>query len=508
MKLYESCKTSIRVAFFGFVLIGIGSFIQNGNVNLFYTIKSTVVLFIAEFCLRLGEFIVMNLPLIFMLNGVCKKANNASPVIMALVGYFTYMVTTMMFSVQNLDSQAYATGFGINSIFNFSVGSRYPLETGMLGSLLVAIATRSAFIFSRHRGNYSLTNIFSKDIAGIVYSVLFCSIVGILISYAYPFIYLRMQKLIAFIGEDLMDPFRICIYSVLDRVLSILCLGDVIRYPFWFTALGGSSQNIATGQSILGDVNIWSYVKDGMASYIGAGRFITPYYVINMFMIPGIYLGTLFSMSDKAGRNASLITFIAATVLSVMMGNPLPIELLMFFTSPTLLFMYLLCVGGVSYALVSRQAFLGFVAAPDNTNIAMPGTFPDFITNLRDANLSDTLFIILVVGLIALLVSILMTMLYYRVIAFDFANSGNGKKVVEDITASVGGASNIVSSGSALFRLKIYLKNPELISIEKVQEVGPKRVYETRDGIVFEFGTSSYAISKRINRLVKRSAAE
>ena len=77
MKLYESCRTSIKVAFFACVLIGIGSFIQNDNVNLFYTFKSSIILFIGEFCLRLGEFILMNLPLIFTLNVVCKQENNS-----------------------------------------------------------------------------------------------------------------------------------------------------------------------------------------------------------------------------------------------------------------------------------------------------------------------------------------------------------------------------------------------------------------------------------------------
>ena len=117
MSLYESCKTPIRVTFFGFLLIAFGFLIQNESVNVFYTFRSSIILFVAELCLRIGEIIIMNLPIIFMLNIVCKKANNASPVVMALVGYFTFLVTTMMFAPQNLPQQAYATGYGINSVF-------------------------------------------------------------------------------------------------------------------------------------------------------------------------------------------------------------------------------------------------------------------------------------------------------------------------------------------------------------------------------------------------------
>ncbi|MBQ6149209.1 MAG: hypothetical protein IJI83_06670, partial [Oscillospiraceae bacterium] len=94
MSLYESCKTPIRVAFFGFILIAFGFLIQNESVNVFYTFRSNIILFVAELFLKIGEYVIMNLPIIFMLNIVCKKANNASPVVMALVGYFTFAVTT------------------------------------------------------------------------------------------------------------------------------------------------------------------------------------------------------------------------------------------------------------------------------------------------------------------------------------------------------------------------------------------------------------------------------
>lgn len=500
MRLYESFKTPIRVAFFGFVLIAIGFLIQNKNVNLFYTFKSSIILFIGELFLKVGEFIIMNLPLIFMLNAVCKRANNASPVVMALVGYFTFLVTTMLFSTQTLNSLAYVSGYGINSVFNLTSGTRLPLETGMIGSLLVAFATRTAFVLSRHRGNYSITNIFSKDIAGIVYNVLFCFGFGIVIAYAYPFIYAYLQRVITFISSDLSDPFRISIYSVLDRVLSILGIDKVIRYPFWFTSVGGSTSNLVTGQGVSGDVNIWVYVKDTVSNYVGAGRCITPYYVINMFIVPGFYLGTIFSITDKKDRTSLIITFVGAIMLSIIAGNPLPVELLMLFTSPILLVAYLILVGGVSYTFVRRGIYLGFEAASVNTTIAMPGSFPDFIVNVRNINLSNTLWTITIVGLIALVIMFLLTIIYYRFIAFDFANTGKGDVIVLNTIESVGGAQNIISAKSSLFKLNIYLNNPELISIEKVQEVGPKRVSETKDGICFEFGTSSYAIAKRINK--------
>ena len=504
MNLYESCKTPIRVAFFGFILVAIGFLIQNESVNVFYTFRSSIILFIGELCLRIGELTIMNLPLIFMMNIVCKKANNASPVVMSLVGYFTFIVTTMLFSTQNLNAQAYSTGFGINSIFNTPSGSRLPLETGMIGSFLVAYATRMAFIFSRHRGSYSLTNLFARDTSGIIYNFVFCFILGLGVAYGFPYFYTYLQKAITFIGGDLLDPLRIGLYSVLDRILCIMGLGNIIRYPFWYTSAGGSFSNTVTGQSVLGDVNIWTYLKDSNASYIGAGRFITPYYVINMFLIPAFYLGTLFSMSDRTDRSILTPEFIFAILLSIIAGNPLPTELLMLMTSPTLLVAYLVIIGISSGVLVNFEAFLGFSSKISNTVIAMPGSFADFIINIRNVNLLPSIQTILIVGVVGFVFMLLFTMFYYRFLAFDFVRTGNGDGLVNDIIEIAGGKENIISAGSGLFKLNVYIRDPEKISVEKVQDIGVRKVVETRNGLTFELGTSCYAISRRINKKLIR----
>ena len=503
MNLYESCKTPIRVAYLGFVLIAFGFLIKNDSVNVFYTFRSNIVLFIAELFLRVGELIIMNLPLVFMLNIVCKKANSASPVVMALVGYFTYVVTTMLFAPQNLSAQAYA-GYGVNSILNVSGSGRSALETGLIGSLLVAYMTRVSFILSRHRGDFSLANIFSKETSGLIYNAFGCFLVGILVSYTYPYLYTQLQRSIVFISEDLSDPMRIGMYSVLERILSILNLGNVIRYPFWYTSAGGSFSNTLTGQSVVGDVNIWHYVKETNASYVGAGRFITPFYVINLFIIPAFYLGTLLSMSDRRERRGHTASFILAILLSVIAGNPLPIELLMLFTSPILLLIYLFLVGIVSGTLVSFGAFLGFNPSGTNAITAMPGSFPDFIINLRNVDLIHTLRVILIVGIIAFAVFLFATIFYYRSLSFEFVSSQNGEDFIRRIIDTVGGLDNITEVGSGLFKLNVYLDDPEKIAIENIHDTGIRRIMETRSGLSFEVGTSASVIAARIRRLLHK----
>ena len=504
MRLYYSFKTPIRASFFGFILLAIGFLIKNENVNLFYTFQSSVVLFLGEFCYDLGEIILMNLPLIFMLSGVMKKSNNGSVLITALIGYITFLVTMMLFGSQTLDSQAYSSGYGINSMFSMTSGSRLPFETGLIGSLLVATATRVSFVLSRHRGSSSLLNLLSKEGSGILINIVLCFILGTGTAYLFPYVYSFLQKLIVFISENLLDPFRIGIYAVADRFLSTLCLGNMIRYPFWYTSTGGSFSNTATGQVVLGDINIWNALKDTASTYVGAGRFVTFYYVINMFIVPGFYLGTLLSVSDRKDRRSLLVLFVLGMLISIVAGNPLPVEMMMLCTTPLLYVMYLLVVGVSSYFLVYFNAFLGYSPVSTSSLIAMPGSFPDFIVNVRNANLIPSVRFIVYIGLAAFVIMAAATMFYYRYMAYDMVDAGTLRQLTRDIIDSVNGKDNIQDAQCGLFKLNLYLNDPEAVSYEKLMKLGIDKITETKTGICFETGSSSYRIAAQIRKNLKK----
>lgn len=503
MKIYDSCKISIRVALFGFLLIAVGFLIQNESVNIFYTFKSSVVLFIGEGSLRLGTTIITNLPMIFMLNIVCKKANSAFPVCLALIGYFSYLIVTMLFATTTLPATAYATSTGINSILNVNTGTKYPFETGLIGSFIVAYITRFSFIRSRHRTSYSLLGFLNRDSAGIIYNIVFCSLAGAGMAYVWPIIFNYIQMVVTYIGKDLADPLHLAVYGIADRVLSILGLGKIVRQPFWYTALGGSLQTI-TGQTVVGDVNIWNYVRSSNAIYNGAGRFITGFYVINMFMIPGIYLGTVLSMSDKEERNKMILPLLGGIILSVVCGNPLPAELTLLFTSPLLLVLYLLVVGGVFYYLNMANIFLGSSIVNGEIISAMPGNFPDFIINLRNVNYIKQLSNICIVGLVAFVVCFILSWLYYHFLSYDIARTGKAKALAASIIDAVGGKDNIKSAGSGLFTVCIHLIDLEQVDIDKLQNLNIHKITETRDGINIECGASAYIIANRIKYLKEK----
>ena len=497
MKIYDSCQIAIRIAFFGFLLVALGFLIKNESVNIFYTFKNTFILFLAEGSLKLGTTIIVNLPMIFMLNIVCKRANSAYPVCLALVGYFAFLIVTTLFSTNNLASTAYSTGQGINSIFNVNSGTKYPLETGLIGSFIVAYITRVSYIRSRHRTSYSILGFMNRDSAGLIYNIVFCTLAGLAISYVWPLLFNRLQIIITFISKDLMDPLRMALYGVVDRALSVLSLNNIIRQPFWYTSLGGSLQTIS-GQTIAGDINIWNYVKSSSATYVGAGRFVTGYYVINMFVVPAIYLGAVLSMSDKEERKKSILPMIGGMAFSIVCGNPLPIELVLLFTSPLLLIMYLAVVGAVFYYLSFAGIYLGSNIISGSAITAMPGNFPDFIINLRNVNYVGQLGKICLVGIVAFVIMLIITWVYYHFLSYDLARTGKARSLGKSIIEAVGGIENINFAGSGLFKVCIHLNDLEKVDVEKIQNLNINKVTETKDGIDIECGASAYIIANRI----------
>ncbi len=502
MNLYENAKTPIRAAYFGFVLIAIGFLLQNESVNIFYTFSSSFSAIFSKFCLSLGQIIIINLPLLFMLNMVCKKANGAYPILLALVGYFSFLAMTAIFADSSLTSQAYVGAGSAASVFSLTNLGKSPLEFGLPASIVVAYLTRLSFIRSRHRGDYDIFGFMSPDSEGLVLNILLCCAAGLTASFVYPIFYKYLQLAINFIASDLLDPLGLALYGFLDRFLSLLGLGSLIRYPFWYTSLGGSFTNLA-GQAILGDVSIFAYIQENNALYYGCGRFITAYYVINFFMIPALYFGIMTGISDKKERHRLMPVMILASLLSIIAGNPLPFEILMAFTTPFLLLLYLLVVAAVYYFLAYFGIYLGSSVGTTSIISAMPGSFPDFIINIRNTLYYDTLIKILAVGAVAAACCFLLSLIYHRFLAYDFIASGRLKKLADDIIESVGGKENIVMVSTAYLRLNITLNNQEELDYDKINEWGKLQVLETKDGISISTGSSAWIIAHKIRKTIE-----
>lgn len=502
--IFESCKEAIRVTFIGFTFIAIGFLIQNESFNVFYTFKSTFSLFAGECCLRFGECIIVNLPIIFMLNLVCKKTSSAFPLISALLGYFAFLIGTMIFSPTGLDSCLYISSNFVSSVFTglSDATMKLPLNTGMIGSFIVAFLTRYTYIRSRHNNIVYSNSYFDKDLFGIFFNIVLCFAAGIFISASFPFLYEQLKKLFVYIGYGLNDPTRVGIFGILDRVFSIIGLPNIVKDPFYFGSNGGSA-SLLSGELIYGDVNIWKNLSSLNASFQGAGRFITPYYVINIFIIPSIYVGLYLSITNQKEKARFLLVFILISVLSIICGNPLPTELFLFFSSPILLCVYLVIVGFLFSIMTYFEVFLGSNISSMNAWITMPGNFPDFAINMRNASLAHSIVGIMVIGLIFAVIVFFVVFAYYRYFAIDSSTLTLKNGFINEIYYAIGGKDNIKTCSSGLFRIMVELYDAGKIDIEKIKKLNASRAFVTKTGVNIEVGASAYILSNIINDVIK-----
>lgn len=459
----------------------------------------------ARIVLQIGHIIIVNIPLIFLIGMTAKRANSGAPAIMAIVGYVTYLVVLMFLGPNDLVSQAYTNNLGISysAQIQNTTTTIYPLQTGIIGSFLVAVITRYSYLHSRQRSIYSILGFADKDTAGIIYNLVLCGLLGVAMSFVWSFVIKEFAQLLAWIAQDISDPFRLFVYGILDRSSAILGVGSLVRYPFWFGVEGGTYASIA-GQTVIGDVNIWKEMPGALASFTGAGRFITPYYVINMFICPAIYLALYFSNSSKKARHKMIMFTAGAVLMSVACGNPLPLELFLLFTAPLLLTFHVIMSGGLFGILYLNSAFLGFNYS-GSTISAMPGSFPDFIINVRNPQYIHSILVILIVGIIMAIIYYVATRVYFEYLAYDVIGSNRSNIIAQKVITAVGGEDNIIGMNSSPASLDINIDNLEIVSYDLLKQVGAWRVTETRDELILSFGSSSTVIKKKIEKIIKSS---
>lgn len=498
--LYDTLRFPIKLLLIAFLFIEFGTIIHSKGVNIFYNLNNVYLTLSADILKNIGQAIITNFPLIVIVRLVSRRAKSGTPILIGIIGYITFLVFTMMFQKTNISPNAVSNILGISySTIDFSKTTsilRYPLQTGLIGAFVVGFITRFSYVKSRRRNAYSLLAFLDKDTVGYIYNIFLCGVAGILISFVWPHFLNLVDNLVKVVSSDISSPKNLFTYGFLDRVLSMLGLGDLIRKPFWFGAQGGSFSTFS-GETVLGDVNIFTKLLELNKAPVSHGRFITPYYVINMFIVPAIVFGLFISNNRKSERNKYLFPIILYMAASFVCGNPLPLEMLLLFAAPLLYFCYL----GLSVSLFGLfqmlNIHLGF-SYSGNSAFAMPGAFADFIILIRNVEYHQKLLMILAIGVIYALVALFLTQFYVHYLAFDLLGSGRKELIAQRIIDALGGAKNIKEVYSNPFKLSVVLNEQELISINKLQRLEVSKIAETNEGVIIYSGMSSTIIRKQI----------
>lgn len=508
--IFEIVRFPIEVVFIGMLLLGIGNLLTNSVFGIVYLIENDIVKMIAEVLYKTGQFLIVNFPLLFLIRWVTRKNGSTITVISVIAGYITFLVTTMLFTRTDLSSTAFYSTFGISlskSSVSSLTGTRYPLQTGLLGSFAISFVTLLAYNQSRKRNEYGFFTFVSKESVCIIRTIFYSFLVGIVFSYVWPYLVLFTNQIISFISVDTTNPVNLSLYGILDRLYSTFNLGSLIRTPFWYNANGGSWIGL-TGNVAQGDVNVWTAQVFSSSITGQAGRFITPYYILNIFAIPGMIWGMYSMQKNPFQKGRSRLVCIIATLISLVSGSLLPMELVLLFLSPVLYLLHLGCTG-ILYALLQiLHIYLGYNNSDTLTVSALPGTLPEFIAYCTNPDLQMTIIYIATIGVVTAFLYFFMTRFYFKHMAVDIFRTGDLKRITEGTLKAFGGIENIKATSSDCFILYVTLYDATKLDTDRLKRLGASKVVETRMGYEIYYGGSSTMIQKQLEQTRRDSVRE
>ncbi len=483
------------------ILCGIGNLIVNPSYGICTFVSHDVLKMTGQIIQRVGTFLISNFPLVFLINAVIKKGSSGITVISALFGYVSFLVTTMVLAPSNLTTNAYSSIFGLSFTTSYAFSSsvtKYPLQTGFVGVLIVTFITLFMFGISKKKNEYGFFSFISKEMFCVIGTVVLSVLCGAAVSFLWPMFISFIQRIVNFIATDTTNPVNMALYGIMN----MLNLSALIRQPFWYTIQGGSWMSL-TGASVTGDVNIWtSQIASSSVTSI-SGRFITPYYVLNIFAVPGMLLALYSLCTEPVTKHRYTGALIAGTLVSLLCGTLLPLEMMLLLLCPVLLLMHLGLTGILFAVLQSLHIYLGYNCSSTLILSALPGTLPEFLSYISSPSLRPTLLMILIAGIITAAIYFLVTRLYFTKLSVDLFRTGDLERCVAAVIKGVGGLDNIRVTQASFDSLTISLYDPTKLRPSRFRSLGVFRIYDTRSGFRINLGAGSIMVKNEIEKQIR-----
>ena len=508
--LLEVISFPLKMLFFGTLILGLGDFFLNSNITPFIPITNDYLILLCTGLKYLGSFLISCFPMLIVIKLLSKRYEDSVPAFVGIISYIVFHVVTMFVCKTDLPSYYYSNVMGITTTIHINglglFGTYSPLVTGLVGSTVVASLTRWCYLRSRKRFDYGVLSFIDNDSWALISSVVWSVILGIAFSFGWPYVIELLTGIFEFIGSDIYNPANLMVYGMLERILSVLHLQDLIHVPFWFGELGGSWMD-NFGLLYTGDVSVWTALISQNLDTLGFGRFITPYYVLNIFAVPGMLLAFLSLHTDKMERKRYVLFFVLAILVSANTGIVLPLELFLIVAAPFLFFFHMVASGALYAIFASMSVMLGYTFT-GSLNQAMPGTVISIIPYVGDVTYEQTLIYILAIGGIYALMYFLVTRLYYKVLSGDFLEVGANARRKERFIQAVGGIENVRIINSSLNKVTVHLYDPTKMDNEELLEIGAYRIAETRAGTLIEFGPKSTILKDAVRKEMKKYQEE
>ncbi|MBR0385857.1 MAG: PTS transporter subunit EIIC [Erysipelotrichaceae bacterium] len=483
----EGLQAPLVMYFIAMILLGLGNTFTTESVTL------GMLLSALKYC---GALIKACFPLFLVINVLGKRHSDSVPVIGGVISYVLLHVVTMFMAEQDLPKVYYNSFDAGGTELTSSIG-RMPLNMGLIVSIIVIVLIVYLYRSSRQRFNYGILRFIDNDSWFMILVVVSTLVVGAVVSWIYPHIVRVVDVDFSFVSRNSNNPAAMFIYGLTERIMEIFGMENTIHACFWFGSTGGNWL-ASNGSTYIGDVNIWTAQLAANAVQPGVGKYITPYYVINMAIVPAILLGIYCQYSSKLERRKMLGLFILAVATSMMSSSMIPLEYLLLIISPALLFISMVLTSTLYGLFISLGIWLGYTYTGPLT-YAMPGTLMNFldISKYMSKGSPITFGIVTVVYFV---LSFLLVWTYYRVLAQDFLEPQTKVQTRREMIRALGGIQNISVIDCTPFAMQVALFDNSRIDEDAIMSLGATKIRETYFYYDIEFGPGSVSLCHQIKK--------
>ncbi len=488
------------------LLLGIGSSFTNPTTLEAYRLTNIIreggVLYsILDIMSRTGSVVFDNLPLLFAMGvaiGMAKKEKEVA----ALSGAIAYLIMNASIGAL-IHSRGGAETMAANT--TTSVLGITTLQMGVFGGIIVGLG-----VAALHNRFYriKLPQVLSF-FGGTRFVPIICSLVYLVVGIAMFFIWPVVQSGIAALGQLVLRSgyAGTWIYGIIERALIPFGLHHVFYMPFWQTELGGVA--IIDGLTVTGAQNIYFAELASKATEqfsVAATRFMSGKFPFMIFGLPAAaYAMYRCARPEKKKLVGGLL--LSAALTSMLTGITEPLEFTFLFVAPTMYIVHCI-LAGLSFMLM--HIF--------NVGVGMTfsgGAIDLTLFGILQGNAKTNWIWIIIVGLAYAVIYYFV--FYFMIRKFNYKTPGReaddeetklftrkdlnernarqkaaGSDSADNVSALIvqglGGRSNLSDVDCCATRLRVTVKDPDIVNDAVLKQSGASGVIRKGEGVQIIYG--------------------
>lgn len=517
------------------LLLGIGSSLTNTAMISAYHLESilgegTPLGSVLRVLSDVGSIIFANLPILFAMGVALGMAENekATATLAAAISFFVMHETihslleiTGRINDNSLPEGSISDVVGITS-----------LEMGVFGGIIVGLgvaALHNRFYKIRLPGVISFFG--GTRFVPIISTVTYTA-VGVLMFFVWPYIQTAIYALGGLVRSS--GYVGTLVYGFIERILIPFGLHHVFYLPFWQTGLGGTA--MIDGSLVAGAQNIFFAELASPSTSVfsvEATRFMAGKFPFMIFGLPGMALA-MYRLARPEKKKAAGGLLLSAALTAMLTGITEPLEFTFLFVAPSMYFIHSL-LAGVSYMLMHVLRV--------GVGMTFSGGIIDFLLfGVLQGQKKTNWIMIPVVGIVYFAVYYLL--FGFMIKKFNFITPGReldgsevklytradyeGKKhraggragdappaepelsdadVGLESTSSLilrglGGRENIDNIDACATRLRVTVKNAELVTDALLKKSGAAGVIRRDDGVQVVYGPQVSVIKSELEEYI------